>query len=97
MGAAGNSISIDVECKKCRAHSIIKSEVAQAQSLDAKNSALVHDIITQIQKLRDTQQTEWQTSQQIRITDDVIVSLSEWLKTNIADASDLFGQTPDPS
>jgi hypothetical protein len=51
IGAAGNTINIDIECSACKKHSMIKAEVAQ---IDMSNISLAKDKINQIKNILQT-------------------------------------------
>jgi len=72
--AAWNNVNIDIECPKCKNHSMVKSQIIQ---LDMQN----------IQKLRDNLN---QTKTKNSIKDSQIVELSKDLKARKLKVEDLF-------
>jgi hypothetical protein len=91
IGAAGNTINIDIECSACKKHSMIKAEVAQ---IDMSNISLAKDKINQIKNILQTiswnGKTMFQEQKSESINDSEIVSLSKDLKARKLKVSDLF-------
>ena len=79
IGAAGNTINVNVSCTQCKKSSMIKAEVAQIQLNDISPSDIQN--IGQKQGYRRSSKV---------INDEEIVSLSKNLGDTELSASDLF-------
>ncbi|MDD3646219.1 MAG: hypothetical protein PHH06_02300 [Candidatus Gracilibacteria bacterium] len=79
VGAAGANVNIDVECPKCKKHSMIKSQIIQMN-------------INSIEGLRNSIQNIKNLKSSIKhgINDSEITNLSKDLKSEHINVSDLF-------
>jgi len=86
VGAAGNTINIDVECPKCKKHSMIKSEVL---SINLNKFPISKEKLSEMKtSLKQLQQI----NQKMNIKDEDIVDLNKILKQKDINVSDLFSQ-----
>ena len=94
IGAAGNTINIDLVCEKCGKHSMIKSEVI---NLDLQNGAVSPE---QIEILRHHLQDKWVhgeiKSSQTAVSDKEITQLHKKLQESDINLSELFTDTDAP-
>ena len=87
IGAAWNTINIDVECPKCKKHSMIKSEVLL---MDLKKVNIVKNKLEEIKwKLEWFRITSEESRYQIK--DEEIINLNETLRKEHLQVEDLFG------
>lgn len=90
IGAAWNTINIDIECPNCKKHSMIKAEVAQ---IDINNINIAKDKISHIKNILESivsTKEGKETKIQETIQDSEIVNLSKNLKSRRLKVSDLF-------
>ena len=89
IGAAWNTINIDIECPKCNRHSMIKSEVLM---VDLRKVDLVKNKLEQIKTKLESLNLESGTSKlkTTSIKDKEIIELNKTLKKKNLGVSDLF-------
>lgn len=84
--AAWNNVNIDIECPKCKKHSIVKSQVIQ---MNVGNLWQLKD------NLLNLKNNIWKPRLNVKhktIKDKEIIDLSKDLKNDKLNASDLFGK-----
>ncbi len=74
--AAWNSVNIDIECPKCKKHTMVKSQILQ---IDSSNIALLKQNLLNLK-----------TKIENPIKDEEMIKLSKDLKNRNINASDLF-------
>lgn len=90
--AAWNTVNIDIECQKCKKHSMIKAEI---NSINLVPLNLWETWVEGLKKsLEDIkwQMTNNNSNNDKIITDKEIVNLNKKLKDSNLNASDLFGE-----
>ena len=84
MWAAWNNVNIDIQCPKCKKHSMVKSQIMQ---MNVENLEQLKQNLNQIRWNIKNAKVSINTSS---IKDKEIIDLSKELKNNKCEASDLF-------
>jgi hypothetical protein len=91
--AAWNTINIDIECEKCKKHTMIKAEIAH---VDVSNLQIWSDTLSQLKnqfqsiRSRFPSEISQEHTKTEAIMDNQIVELSRDLKGKNMSVSDLF-------
>lgn len=92
VGAAWNTVNIDIECENCKKHSMIKAEINNVNIIPIN---VWENWIEWLKK--SLEDIKWQIAQNTRtnsntnkITDTEIIDLNKKLKSNDLNAQDLF-------
>ncbi|MFA5916688.1 MAG: hypothetical protein WC850_00455 [Candidatus Gracilibacteria bacterium] len=94
VGAAGNTVNIDIECQNCKKHSMIKAEINSVNILPINVGENGMDGLKKsLENIKgQITQNNNQISNSKKITDTEIVDLNKRLKNDDLNAQDLFNQ-----